>query len=248
MLLLLLSSSNFAIAIDAGDQLNQIERDQKRREPLRAAPIIEEDKPTPKPKVQGETFKVNNFLFEGNTLVSSDELKAFLKAYLNLEITLDELKSAVDSISIFYKDRGYLATATLPKQDITEGIVRIIITEAKFGGTELMLDPNIKYRIQPEIIQKFVEFNHPKGEILNLNRLGRAILIADELPGVAVPKRGRLTQFWTSIMKVLISQEYQQIIMVLAPQAMLATRPMHHFSALWERATGLMWLTFTLVE
>ena len=186
MLLLLLSSSNFAIAIDAGDQLNQIERDQKRREPLRAAPIIEEDKPTPKPKVQGETFKVNNFLFEGNTLVSSDELKAFLKAYLNLEITLDELKSAVDSISIFYKDRGYLATATLPKQDITEGIVRIIITEAKFGGTELMLDPNIKYRIQPEIIQKFVEFNHPKGEILNLNRLGRAILIADELPGVAV--------------------------------------------------------------
>ena len=130
MLLLLLSSSNFAIAIDAGDQLNQIERDQKRREPLRAAPIIEEDKPTPKPKVQGETFKVNNFLFEGNTLVSSDELKAFLKAYLNLEITLDELKSAVDSISIFYKDRGYLATATLPKQDITEGIVRIIITEA----------------------------------------------------------------------------------------------------------------------
>ena len=77
---------------------------------------------------------VNNFLFEGNTLVSSDELKAFLKAYLNLEITLDELKSAVDSISIFYKDRGYLATANLPKQDITEGIVKIIITEAKFGG------------------------------------------------------------------------------------------------------------------
>ncbi len=184
--------SRFAFAIDggsqfdAGNQLNQIERDQKKKEPLRAPPVIEEDKPIPKPKAQGETFKVNNFLFEGNTLVSSDELKAFLKAYLNLEITLDELKSAVDSISIFYKDRGYLATANLPKQDITEGIVKIIITEAKFGGSELMLDPNIKYRVEPHIVQKFVENKNPKGEILNLNRLGKAILIADELPGVSV--------------------------------------------------------------
>ena len=53
-----LLSSQFALAVDAGDQLNQIERNQKKKEPLKIPPRIEEDKETPKPKSQGATFKV----------------------------------------------------------------------------------------------------------------------------------------------------------------------------------------------
>jgi len=172
--------------VDAGDQLNQIERNQKKKESLKTPPRIEEEKEAPKPKSQGTTFKVTSFSFEGNKLVSSNELQAFLKEYLNREITLDELKLAVDSLSVLYKDKGYLATASLPKQDITEGNVKIIIIEAKFGGAQLKLDPSTKYRIHPEIIQKFIEHSNQKGEALNLNALDRAVLIADELPGAAV--------------------------------------------------------------
>lgn len=178
--------SQFALAVDAGDQLNQIERNQKQKEPLKNPPRIEEDKETPKPKSQGTTFKVVSFSFEGNKLISSNELQVFLKEYLNREITLDELKLAVDSLAVLYKDKGYLATASLPKQDITEGNVKIIIIEATFGGAQLKLDPNTKYRIHPEIIQKFIEHNNQKGKILNLNTLDRAVLIADELPGAGV--------------------------------------------------------------
>ncbi len=144
-----LLSSQFALAVDAGDQLNQIERNQKKKEPLKIPPRIEEDKETPKPKSQGATFKVVSFSFEGNKLLSSNELQAFLKEYLNREITLEELKLAVDSLSVVYKDKGYLATASLPKQDITEGNVKIIIIEAKFGGAQLQPDPNKTYRIHP---------------------------------------------------------------------------------------------------
>ena len=181
-----LLGSQIALAIDAGDQLNQIERNQKKKESLKAPPRIEEEKEKPKPKSQGTTFKVTSFSFEGNKLVSSNELQAFLKEYLNREITLDELKLAVDSLSVLYKDKGYLATASLPKQDITEGNVKIIIIEAKFGGAQLKLDPSTKYRIHPDIIQKFIEYSNQKGEALNLNALDRAVLIADELPGAAV--------------------------------------------------------------
>jgi hemolysin activation/secretion protein len=170
----------------AGEQLNQIERSQNKKERLRSPPKIEEEKEPPKLKTQAATFKVSNFSFEGNKLISSNELQVFLKEYLNREITLDELKLAVDSLSVLYKDKGYLATASLPKQDITEGNVKIIIIEAKFGGTQLKLDPNTKYRIHPEIIQKFIEHSNQKGEVLNLNALDRAVLIADELPGAAV--------------------------------------------------------------
>ena len=181
-----LLGSHIAFAVDAGDQLNQIERNQKKKEALKTPPRIEEDKETPKPKPQGATFKVGSFLFEGNKLISTNELEAFLKEYLNREITLEELKLAVDALSVLYKDKGYLATASLPKQDITEGNVKIIIIEAKFGGTQLKLDSTTKYRIHPEIIQKFIEHSNHKGELLNLNALDRAVLIADELPGAAV--------------------------------------------------------------
>ncbi len=172
--------------MDAGDQLNQIERSQNKKERLRSPPKIEEEKEPPKLKTQAATFKVSNFLFEGNKLISSSELQVFLKEYLNREITLDELKLAVDSLSVLYKDKGYLATASLPKQDITEGNVKIIIIEAIFGGTQLKLDPNTKYRIHPEVIQKFIEHSNQKGKVLNLKALDRAVLIADELPGVGV--------------------------------------------------------------
>jgi hemolysin activation/secretion protein len=181
-----LLGSQIAWAVDAGDQLNQIERSQNKKERLRSPPKIEEDKEPPKLKTQAATFKVSNFLFEGNKLISSSELQVFLKEYLNREITLDELKLAVDSLSLLYKDKGYLASSSLPKQDITEGNVKIIIIEAKFGGAQLKLDPNTKYRIHPEIIQKFIEHSNQKGEILNLNALDRAVLIADELPGAGV--------------------------------------------------------------
>jgi len=181
-----LLGSQIAFAVDAGDQLYQIERNQKKKEPLKTPPRIEEEKETPKPKSQGATFKVVSFSFEGNKLLSSNELQAFLKEYLNREITLEELKLAVDSLSVVYKDKGYLATASLPKQDITEGNVKIIIIEAKFGGAQLQPDPNKTYRIHPEIIQKFIEYSNKKGEVLNLNALNRAVLIADELPGASV--------------------------------------------------------------
>ena len=181
-----LLGSQIALAVDAGDQLNQIERSQNKKERLRAPPKIEEDKEPPKLKTQAATFKVSNFLFEGNNLISSGELQVFLKGYLNREITLDDLNIAVDSLTVLYKDKGYLATASLPKQDITEGNVKIIIIEATFGGTQLKLDPSKKYRVHPEIIQKFIEHSNQKGKVLNLNALDRAVLIADELPGAGV--------------------------------------------------------------
>jgi hypothetical protein len=154
-----LLGSQIAWAVDAGDQLNQIERSQNKKERLRSPPKIEEDKEPPKLKTQAATFKVSNFLFEGNKLISSSELQVFLKEYLNREITLDELKLAVDSLSLLYKDKGYLASSSLPKQDITEGNVKIIIIEAKFGGTQLKLDPNTKARLVVENDDKASQYS-----------------------------------------------------------------------------------------
>lgn len=184
--LLFLGHTQSLLAADAGQQLNQIERIQDQKEPLRAPPTIETEKQTTRLLQEGVRATFTQFVFEGNHLFTSAELQEYLKEYLNREITFDELKLAVDSLTIYYKERGYLGTATLPKQDIGDGTVRIVIVEAKFGGAQLDVDPSISYRVKPEIIQRFFEANNPSGQMLNLKTLDRAALIANELPGIAI--------------------------------------------------------------
>ncbi len=174
------------LAADAGQQLNQIERIQDQKEPLRAPPTIETEKPTSRLLQEGVRATFTQFVFEGNHLFTSAQLQDYLKEYLNREITFDELKLAVDSLTIYYKEHGYLGTATLPRQDIGDGSVRIVIVEAKFGSAKVDVDPSISYRVKPEIVQRFIEANNPSGEVLNLKTLDRAALIANELPGIGI--------------------------------------------------------------
>lgn len=178
--------SELLFAADAGQQLNQIEQIQKQKEPLRSPPSIEKKEGEVESLKEGLRVTVTQFLFEGNNFFTSAQLTDFLKNYTNKEITFDELKLAVDNIATFYKEQGYLATTSLPKQDISSGIVKIIIVEAKFGGARLDIEPNISYRVHPEIIKRMIESNNPLGENLNLNKLDRATIIANELPGVAI--------------------------------------------------------------
>ena len=184
--LLCLGHAQTLLAGDAGQQLNQIERIQDQRQPLRAPPTIEPEESPSKPSQEGARATFTQFEFEGNHLFTSAQLQDHLKGYLNREITFDELKLAVDSLAFYYKERGYLGTATLPSQDIGGGSVRVIIVEAKFGGAKVDADPNTSYRVKPDIIQRFIEANNPPGDVLNLNRLDRAALIANELPGIGV--------------------------------------------------------------
>lgn len=187
----LVATNAFALGPDTnllpqgGSILNEIERYLEQNKPLKVPPKIEEKAPEPI-KPSGPTFKVKFFSFEGNSSITSEELQKSLSVYLNREISVDELKAAVNSLSLLYKDRGFLAEATLPDQDITSGEVKIIITEATFGGARLDLEPSKTYRVKPEIVKDIIEGSNQKGKPLNLDRLNKAILIAHELPGIDV--------------------------------------------------------------
>ena len=171
---------------DGGEILRQIERDLEKMNPPRTPPKIEEEKKV-ETKKSGPTFKVQNFLFEGNQLISSSELEKALAEYLNKDITIEELKLAVSSLSNYYRDKGYLAQTSLPEQDITNGTVKVIITEAKFGATRINEDGAVlDYYVNPSVITSIINSHNPQGKPLNLDQLDRALLIANDLPGVSV--------------------------------------------------------------
>ena len=169
---------------DAGTILNGIERNQQKVTPLESPPKF--DVPKEEINPQDITFKVTHFIFEGNNSISSEVLEDFLKKYLDKPITYNQLKLAANSLTLLYKEKGFLGKASIPKQDITAGIVRIVITEAKFGGVKIDLDPNVTYHVNPNLIRELVEANNPKNLPLNIENLDRSIMIANDLSGVRV--------------------------------------------------------------
>lgn len=130
---------------------------------------------------------IKKFTFTGNTKLASDELEITLENLLNREITLKALKTAPDIIAAYYQQKGFLAVASLPEQDISDGIVNIVIVEAKFGGTKIDGQYGVDFsNLKPEVAEKIISTHIPEGNVVDQNRLDRALTLIQRLPGVAV--------------------------------------------------------------
>ena len=170
---------------DAGDALRQIERIQEIERP-KIPKLIEKKEEKPLLK-EGEKVKVTSFVFKGNKIITTEELESFVKKYIGTELTFNEITQAVVSISLLYERKGYLAQATLPEQNITDGIIQVNILEAHFGGTSYLPlgngeKPNVRESRVMDIVYPSSKVNGP----LDLKRLERGILLANDLPGIGV--------------------------------------------------------------
>jgi len=180
----LLSVTTFAV--DSGQLLKQIEQEGNQIKPITTPPRVN-PKDHVSPNTQGTKVVIKHFQFEGNTLITSAEIENYLSGYLNREITFDEISLGVNSIATLYQKKGFLAKASLPKQDITEGLVRVMIVEAKFGGAKFESDEkNTELHVKNDVMIGYIEANNRKGEALNLIRLDKSLLLLNELPGVAL--------------------------------------------------------------
>lgn len=166
---------------NAGQLLQQIERDSIVT-PLPVQPVIEES--APEPEDQGPKVVVKQFKFEGNKVLSAAELEGALETLTGHEISITQLKGAVDLISSFYREKGFLATATLPEQDITEGVIIIKIVEAIFGEVKVDGQYGKDYkRIRPSVISRVVESSATKGQSLDQSAIDRALTVMSKMAG-----------------------------------------------------------------
>jgi len=176
--------------LDPGILLEQ-ERRRAPAQPFPAEPPIISPEPI-KPKKEEPPplrIRVKEFRLDGRiTCFSRDELLGLLKDLLGKEATLEELQQAVERITALYRSRGYfLARAILPKQDITEGVITIIILEGLLedspadGGVTIK---GTKLRLSEERIRRIIRSALTPGEALNLADLERGMLILNDLPGI----------------------------------------------------------------
>lgn len=168
---------------DAGIIRQQIE--QQRELPLPHA--VRPTHPTPPPEIKpktGMTVTVKHFRFAGNTLLGSEQLAAAVVDFLNRPLNFSELQRAADAVAVAYREAGWIVRVYLPEQDIKEGTVTLQVVEARFGGLRFEGEPS--QRLMASEIEAYFTAQQAQGQPLNAKALDRALLLADDLPGVSV--------------------------------------------------------------
>ena len=81
--------------------------------------------------------RVTAYDIEGNTVLPSERF-GFLTNYTGPAVDLSRLKAGLGEIQLLYRNIGYsAATVTLPKQHLTNGIVRVQVIEGKKTGSNI---------------------------------------------------------------------------------------------------------------
>jgi hemolysin activation/secretion protein len=170
---------------DAGQVLEQS------REPLRIPPPAEPvlpRPPEPKPALPVANqlrVLVKQFVFTGNTIYSSEQLREVTKEFVGKELDFEGLNDAATAVRAYYRSRGYfLAQAYLPQQAIKNGIVQIGVIEGRIGQVEVDSKPGL--RISDNLLVGIVGTHLKQGEIITEKGLERPLLLINDLPGAQV--------------------------------------------------------------
>lgn len=140
--------------------------------------------PAPMQPVAGIVVTVKQFRFAGNTLMSAEQLAPAVAAFLNRPLDFAQLQAAAAAVADAYRAAGWVVRAYLPAQDIHDGIVTVQIVEAVFG--KLKFEGNLPQRVGTPQVEALFASRQAGGDLLDANALDRALLLADDLPGIAV--------------------------------------------------------------
>ena len=170
-------------APDAGSLQQQIERERRQILPRKVLPERPAEPSAMRPPV-GATIVVTAFRFAGNTLFTAEQLAPAVAQFLNRPLDFAQLQAAAVAVAKVYREAGWIVRAYLPEQDIADGIVTIQVVEAVFGGVRLE-GPEAS-RLKFSHVHGMFDAQQKTGEPLNADAIDRALLLAEDLPGVAV--------------------------------------------------------------
>ena len=170
---------------DAGALQQQFERERELSRPLPERVLPQASAPAePVSPRRGNALEVRGFRFSGNTVISSDALSAVLEPYRQRPLEFAEIEALTLVLSAHYRAQGYVAQVALSAQDVSDGVLGFVVTEAVLG--QVLVDARAPVRTSAQRLTSIVANQLRAGEILQVDALSRALLIASDLPGLAV--------------------------------------------------------------
>lgn len=128
----------------------------------------------------GKQIQVQRFVITGNAAIATEDLAQVVAPYEGQMLTLFEIYDVADRITHYYRTHGYLlASATVPEQKVSSGVITLEVIEGKLGAIEVQGNDHYK--------TSFVEWqlNEVKiGEALRTEPLERELLLLNDMPGL----------------------------------------------------------------
>lgn len=142
--------------------------------PLPPLPPIPEENP---PLSTIDKIFVKQFRFEGNHVLSSDELSQITAAYENRDISAEELQEVKNAITRYYIDKGYINSgAIIPDQQVQDGIISLKIIEGRLVKVDISGNKNLR----TAYLKKRLEGS--PNQVLNINELQERLQLIQQNP------------------------------------------------------------------
>ncbi|QWD12231.1 ShlB/FhaC/HecB family hemolysin secretion/activation protein [Polynucleobacter paneuropaeus] len=171
---------------DAGALQNQLDLQLQRES---QAPLVQPPKPEQAPvEKKGQQIAVSRFVFEGNTLFTASQLDQVVKPWTGKSVYIGELQDAAVAVQDFYAAKGRIAQATLPPQEIKDGVVLIKILEGRMGS--VIVEPvdttgKTSSRFSVDRAKAYITHGVAGEVYINTKPIERAMLLLNETPGVS---------------------------------------------------------------
>ncbi|TFY97146.1 ShlB/FhaC/HecB family hemolysin secretion/activation protein [Ramlibacter humi] len=172
------------------EQRQRLEEQQRQRIEQPVAPVAP---PAPvAPGADAVQFEVKDIVFEPRSeILKPEELEALTRGFKGRTVRLSELRELVNRINELYRSKGVVtASASLPPQDVTGGVVHIRLVEGRVGailiqGNESTNGNYITDRLslKPPML---VDLPTLEEDLVRFNRTNDAQLRADLRPGSQV--------------------------------------------------------------
>jgi hemolysin activation/secretion protein len=119
----------------------------------------------------GPKFVLKSVVFDGESkFISKQELDATIAPYLGRKVDFAGLQKLIAAINAIYAAKGIVTgIATLPPQDVKNGVVKIKLTEGRLEKMSVI--GNVQ--TAPAYVLRRVE--QPIGEVLDVPKLGRDV-------------------------------------------------------------------------
>jgi hemolysin activation/secretion protein len=178
-----ISSAQAQSAQDAGSLLRNTEKSlEQNRLPdiVPSAPVRAQNQVN----TNEAQFTLKGFKLEGVNLIPQQDILSVLASWIGKSVTFHSLQQAADAVTEMYRMRGYLVRSYLPEQNLTEGIVTIVVVEGRLGSIRVEHDLESSH-LSEQKVRDYIQTRQHIGAPVRPDDLKRATTLLNELPGLS---------------------------------------------------------------
>ena len=123
-------------------------------------------------------FDIKSFLVEGNTTLDKAVIDSTLAKFTGEKKDFGTIQEATEALEVMYRKRGYTTVrVTVPEQELENGIVRIVIIEARITSVEV---EGNKFFDEKNIRRSIPTLR--EGELPDIDKISTSLKVANEHP------------------------------------------------------------------